>query len=179
MNVIIRWVVGLISVVLVYVVINIFLVGGQKLWHYGDQKRLDELKEILNTEKVNIESLEKELKNMEQCLDTYTIRINKLKSDIQLIENRYPRGIPSNIYNNYIQLINDYNSLVDTYNSTLNKYNSKYEDYSHQIDKYNAMVVEANNLAKKIGTTWYVVPVPIPGVKTHEGVTKPATIPAH
>jgi chromosome segregation ATPase len=35
-----------------------------------------------------------------------------------------------------------------------------YGEYSGEIDSYNAKVDEADALAKKIGTIWYVVPVP-------------------
>ena len=37
---------------------------------------------------------------------------------------------------------------------------SVYSDYSHRVDSYNSRVAEANDLAKKVGTIWYIVPVP-------------------
>lgn len=37
---------------------------------------------------------------------------------------------------------------------------SQYKEYTAAVDLYNSQVTEYNDLAKKVGTTYYVVPVP-------------------
>jgi hypothetical protein len=97
--------IGIAGIVVVYGVLNLILVGGQSLWHSGDNKKLDQLKAELETENVEIER---------------------------------------------------YESTAKTRNLSVTEIN----DYKRKIDEYNKNVEEANKLAKEIGTTWYVVPVP-------------------
>jgi multidrug resistance efflux pump len=137
---IIGWVIGLVAIAVVYLVFNLVFVGGQKLWHSGDQKKLDQIKAVLETEKNAIDDVEAQLvvKN---------INMDKLKKDIDALKNSRD--------------IDRYNRLVDDYNMKLGAYNQQYDDYEKRLNSYNQKVNEANELAKKIGSTWYVIPVPV------------------
>lgn len=128
---------GLIGIVVLYGVVNFVLVGGRKLWHRGDQAKLDTLKTSLASENSRIDSLETQLKSLEAD-------IRKSESYINSID----------------QYSSDYNNLVDQYNAKISRYNSLYSDYENSINQYNTHVNEANELAKKIGSTWYIVPIP-------------------
>ncbi len=151
---------GLIGVLLVYGVINLVLVGGQNALHAGDQARLDEIKKQLEVEKTQISSLEANLSSLGQTLDSYEARISDLKSHIRAIEVSYPNGAPSAVYADYQRMLAEHNSMIAPYNSNLSQFKAMYADYSSRVDRYNTKVDEANALAKKIGSTWVVVPVP-------------------
>lgn len=138
------WLRGLVLLVVLYGVGNLMLVGGQKLWHHDDQVKLDNIKTSLASENTKINNLEAELKTLE-------IKIKRSESYI----------------NNVGQNSNDYNSLVDEHNAKIANYNVIYNEYKRGIDQYNLHVNEANELAKSIGSTWYVVPIP-GGKRVHE-----------
>ena len=53
-----------------------------------------------------------------------------------------------------------YNELVGKYNTELESYKANLANYNARIDPLNTKVSQANALAKEIGTTSYLVPVP-------------------
>ena len=116
---------GLIGLILIYGVGNAVLVGAQNLFSSGDQNKLNNLQQELQTKKTSISVLgyriDAEKSNMDQ---------EKANGDSV-----------------------DYNAQVDDYNSKLAEYQSN-------IDDYNNTVQQANDLSKKIGGTWYIVPIP-------------------
>jgi len=57
------------------------------------------------------------------------------------------------------------NGYIDAYNSQVDGYNIMLSEYESDVDNYNKLVAEANDLSKKIGGTWYIVPIPIRGIK--------------
>jgi hypothetical protein len=136
---IIGWVVGVVAIAIVYGLINLVLVGGQKVWHSGDQKKLTQIQSILDDEKKDLDRIEGELTSKNANLD-------KLEIDLKANKNGN---------------IDRYNKLVDEYNMKLGAYNQQYDDYKKRITSYNDKVNEANSIAKKIGSTWYVVPIPV------------------
>jgi predicted ATPase len=100
-----KLVLTLLGIAIIYGVINLFLVGGQELWHSGDKKKLEEMKIFLDSQ---------------------------------------------------IKVIKDYEDLNKSGRIT----DKQYQNYSETLDMYNAKVKQYNELAKDVGTTWYVVPIP-------------------
>jgi cell division protein FtsB len=150
------------AIILVFAVINLVLVGGQKLWHHGDQVKLDTLKTELEVQKSDLDQREAELKTLGSSIDQYAAQIADLKSKAQAIEQQNPSGIPPDIYDSYKQLIDQCNSDVAKYNSGLDRSDALFQDYSQRIDRYNALIKESNDLSNQIGATWYIVPIPAP-----------------
>ena len=157
------WVLSLVSIAIVFALINLVLVGGQKIWHHSDQKKLDTLKTELKLERTTINGAETRLQNFEERIKEINSEKNPIGLHLKKIEEQFPNGIPSNIYASYKSSVSHYNELVRTHNAMLQMYNAIYEKYSAEIDNYNMDVKKANALAKKIGGTWYLIPIPIPG----------------
>lgn len=158
----VRWIIGLLGIAVVYGAVNLVLVGAQKMWHHRDQIRFDQIKQQLNVEQPKIEQIKSDLRNIENTLDQSEVEMTNLRKQIESVEAKYPDGIPAALYNDYSHTIEQHNVRVSSYNVTLGQYNVLYEDYTVRIAQYNSQVEEVNALAKKIGTTWYVVPVPVP-----------------
>jgi chromosome segregation ATPase len=193
------WIAGWIIILLVYGVANLFLVGGQKLWHRGDEAKLDQLKAFLTSERGQIEQLESSLKacsgqgtTCENLLNEYShVReqhkaeiksLDALNKRVTQLESQARACIPDESsceaqYGHYSGSVNTYNSEVRKANRLLARLTAMKPqlldcaenvkqcenlstDYSHRVDAYNARVDDANALAKKVGTYWYVVPVP-------------------
>lgn len=117
---------GIIGLILIYGVGNAVLVGSQSLFHSGDQTKLNNLKQELQTKKLTIDSLGSQIDTQKSNLDQ-----------------EQANGDNS-----------DYNAQVDDYNSKLTEYKSDVNDYNNTIQ-------QANDLSKKIGGTWYIVPIPL------------------
>lgn len=130
-------VVSVLLLIVAYGVINLFIVGGQKLMDRDENKRI----EILKTE---IEQSDKRIKSLENELTLLEDELADIKSnaDSETDEDAY-------------------NELADSYNGSLDIYNSKYDLYEAEIADYNTKVDEANELSEKIGGTWYILPIPI------------------
>lgn len=128
---------GLIGIVIIYGIINLVLVGGQEALHSGDKKKLDQMKIELDAGLKEITSLE--------------FQINALDSDLQTLKNQIDSTDD----------IDDKNVLIDRYNSNLPAYKISYDKYSTKLISYNLEVNNANELAKKIGSTYYLLPIPV------------------
>jgi chromosome segregation ATPase len=109
-------------------------------------------------------------------------KLDSLNQRVVRLESRVKGCVPneSDCETQYAQ----YSQTVDTYNSEVRKANallgrlttmkpqlkacaeesrhceSLYAEYSNRVDTYNARLPEANALAKRVGSYWYVVPVP-------------------
>jgi hypothetical protein len=108
-------------------------------------------------------------------------QIETLKTNIDTIERRWPNSVPSSIYGQYSQMVDEHNRLVDQHTAMVAQYKSsvaKYNDslarfqadsrtYDDKINQYNALVTEGNGLAKTVGTTWFIIPVPRGGEHEH------------
>ncbi|ETT55823.1 hypothetical protein BSK66_22215 [Paenibacillus odorifer] len=93
------------ALLLLFIIVNVVVVGGQELWHV---KQKHELK-----------TLQLEMVNTKEIIDSYEVKVKD-------------------------------GSISD----------SDYTIYSKQIDLYNENVKESNNLERKIGSTWYIIPFP-------------------
>ncbi|HUD44912.1 MAG TPA: hypothetical protein VMR41_05185 [Patescibacteria group bacterium] len=49
---------------------------------------------------------------------------------------------------------------TDKYNTHVDDYNTMVNEYKTDIASYNQLVKQANDLSEKVGSTWYVVPIP-------------------
>ncbi|QTL49972.1 hypothetical protein [Priestia aryabhattai] len=141
----VRIIATLVIVGLVYGIVNLVLVGGQKLWHHDDEVKLEKYETVLKEQKNEIDGYTTELEDLKS-------QAEDLKEQITGYETDYPYGIPEELYADYEQMVDEYNSLADDYDV-------KSQEYSDEIDSYNDKVEEANALAEEVGSTWYVVPV--------------------
>lgn len=139
-------VVSIIVVAIIYGLINLVLVGGQKVWHHDDEAKLDELK-------VELKDLKASIGGYEDLLTEIDGELTGSKEEVDSYESDFPEGIPEEYYEDYTSAVNGYNEQLDTYNI-------EYDKYSSEIDSYNEKVEEANAVSEDIGSTWYVVPMP-------------------
>ncbi len=75
--------IGLGIVLAGYAVINLALVGGQKLSHQGEQAQLNAIKVGLDTENLKIKEIESQLQEMGDRLKESSSKIKNLKSHVQ------------------------------------------------------------------------------------------------
>jgi hypothetical protein len=69
------YVISIGTIIVLYGVINMLLVGGQKLWHHGDQVKLDTLKADLQVQLADITKREAELKTLGASIDESEAKI--------------------------------------------------------------------------------------------------------
>lgn len=124
--------VKLVSFIIAIVLINLVIGWIQDVYHSGDTKELNTMKESLNNDKSIIDKMEGQLKIQYQQYIDLKDRVN---------ENSAQREI------------DDFNNLVDTYNYNLDLYDSKIKDYNTKVNEY-------NDLAEKAGTRYYILPIP-------------------
>lgn len=152
----------------------------------GEQIRAEELRKALDKDRPGIlqveqglkkegdtiDSLEKDLKAAEAQVDSIEARISDLRGRIEATERRYPGGIPSSLYNSYVQQVEQHNALVSQqnrlvtpynvkvgrFNGLIDDYEAKYTEYSRQVDAYNQRVQELNSIVSKGGGGKLVAP---------------------
>jgi chromosome segregation ATPase len=144
--------------VALFAIINLVVVGVQKLAHMSDQKELDSITRILKEERPQLEAAEGNLRSLALQLDTLEARMSPLETTIKYYETTYPIGIPSSLYADYSAKVDEYNSLIDPYNAALTQFKILHPSYQARIDAFNSRVDEAERLAAKIGSTWILVP---------------------
>lgn len=82
-----RLVATILGIALIYGVVNLFLVGGQELWHMGDNKKLEEMKIMMDNELKIIQDYEalnkngritdKQYNTYKETLDLYNKQVNE------------------------------------------------------------------------------------------------------
>jgi hypothetical protein len=133
------WIISMVGLVIVYGAINLVLYGAQELWHKGDTDKLNAVKEFIKEKKIEIDSLEQRLATTESDLDEKKSQLDSYKA-----------------FGNTYQ----YNLGVDDYNNLLSQYKLDLDRYNSAISVYNQKINEGNELSKKVGSRWYVIPVP-------------------
>ncbi|MCD6528386.1 hypothetical protein J7K44_01985, partial [bacterium] len=117
------------------------------LYHRKDNQRLKQIESWLNKRQIQLKNTEREIKDLNN-------QIEGLDALLSNYRQRIDRG--------ETYLIDFYNAKVDEYNNLLEKYNSEVNNYKAAIDEYNSKVEEINKLSKKVGTRYYIIPIPLP-----------------
>lgn len=125
------------TLVLLFIAANVIFVSVQNLWHANDRKRLDGLKA--------------EIAIARSLVDEREAVIRQLGLEITRME--------AQIESSSISLV-DRNVIIARHNQRVAVYQLAYTDYSSSIDDLNRKIAEANSLSNKIGSTWYLIPVP-------------------
>ncbi len=128
---------SVIAIVLVFGLFNLIIVGGQKAFSSGDEARFNTLKSEIESEKVTLDAKSTQIDSMGVDLDAMESRLKSYEAAGQRLA---------------------YNSIVNPYNNALAAYRAEAEAYNASLPAYNAKVDEANELAKSVGSTWYIVP---------------------
>lgn len=140
--------VGIAGILLVYGIINFFLVGAQVLYHKPDNDKINEMKSYLDTTKAEIDKFETNLPILQQRIEVMKAEMDRLKTT-------------GNLY--------QYNNMINSFNSLLVNYKSDYQTYEKDIAEYNQKVAEYNDLAKRIGIKVYYILIPRIGKATPVG----------
>jgi len=154
------WLIRAALVVAFFAVANVALVGIQHLIHRSDYAELKSLKADMSAKNIAINSEEAQLQSLQGEVKADETRLGQLGPEIDKIETKNPDGIPPEIYKNYTSMVNTFNSIVGKHNRELAEYKALYTKYSTDVSGYNVSVQTANTLIKKIGPTWYIIPIP-------------------
>jgi chromosome segregation ATPase len=133
---------SIIGFILIYGFINLVLWGGQELYWRKDTQEINKIESYLTSEKNQITSLESKIDNQSGLIDDKQKELDRLKND---------------------GLIDKYNLGVDNYNFLLQEYKSNVDVYKGKLTEYNSQIDRVNELIKKSGSRWYLIPIPIPG----------------
>ncbi len=163
-----NYIVSLVWMGIAFGAINLLLFGGQKIWHYNDQEKLDTLNPQIELMKSDLRSQEAQLRSLDTQISRCQAVIDRSRPTVQWYENTYPDGIPQNEYVQYCREVSEFNEWIDNKNTLVAQYNAIYPDYARRVDRFNAAITEANATAKRIGGTWYVIPIPLPAVGGHQ-----------
>ncbi|MBD2057785.1 hypothetical protein H6F88_17460 [Oculatella sp. FACHB-28] len=144
------------------IVLAIFLIGNglSVVSHQKLQVQFDSVKREIDASLPNIEAMESHLSKMDSHLNGLDQKIKFSETYIRSMEQRYPNGIPSSLYQSYSELIDEHNTTITSYNSALSEYEAFYSNYSFAIDQYNIRVKQANSISQRIGNITYAVPIP-------------------
>ena len=132
----------IIKYILIFIVLNALLWGGQELYYYKDTKKINEIESFLTSEKASIIALENEISSEEADIKSLNNQLERYKS---------------------LGYIDDYNNGVGNFNNLLKTYKSDLTNYNLKLKNYNAKIDEVNILIKSSGTRWYLIPIPLPG----------------
>lgn len=160
MSKIISFIISIIVIILLYVLVNFLLVGGQNLYKKDDVNKFETLKKEIKSEEIALKIKENELETMQVRINILKDSMNQIKTEVNVIESKYPSGVPSEIYSHYKYQVNNYNNKAREFNDILEKFNPIYEEYLDDLESTNSKINEANILSKEIGGTWYVIPIP-------------------
>lgn len=132
---------SIVITILVFVVLNLILWGAQELFWHKDTQEINNIKVHLESEKAQIALLESSVSDQSEYLKQKEHELDYLKSQA---------------------LIAEYNAGVREYNSLLRKYKASVDAYNSKLVEYNEQVSRCNELTKKSGSRWYIIPIPIP-----------------
>jgi len=157
-----RWFFILGGLAIGYVALNAALIGGHVWQHRGDRARLQQMAQQLESERGEIARLEQQLDSLGRNLDRSEAGIQQLGFWIRNLESRYPDGIPSSLYGQYLAEVGRYNDMIEDYNATAQQVRALEPGYSARVDAFNRQVEEANALAAEIGNVPNLLPVDLP-----------------
>lgn len=164
--------VGLIGIAVVSLVLNVVFVGVQKLWHHVNQVKFERLRGELQSDRRRIDGMESQLRAMVDELDQSESELKDLRGEIDKVEQRHPAGVPSKLYEGYSRMVERHNDLVNAHSALLDRQRVLYQDYLSEIERYNSLAGEANSLARKANTTWYLIPIPRVGMSGTSGIRR-------
>lgn len=147
----------------IFVIINLILLGIQKI------TKIDEKKKLRNLEPT-IESMEKEMVKQAALLDEQKIKINNYETELDRrsteldqIYNRYQlTGAPDYVISQFNALKLEYESLFKEYEKEFEKYTSLESSYSSVYDSYSRKYDEYMILSDEASTYFWLIPIPIP-----------------
>lgn len=156
---------GVLGLLVLCGLVNLVLFAGQKLYHHNDEARLEQLKKELTSSGAALNTMEADLDGEQEALDEMDGRLQKMKVQIEAYEKR-KGGLDSAAYSKYSALVKEHNGLVDAYNAKLSEQKADVVEYKAKIAAHNGKVDEANQLAKKLGSYFYIMPIPL-GRRAH------------
>jgi hypothetical protein len=138
---------------------NIALYYGQEWWHRDEQHELDRVRSQLAQLRSTIRDQEAHLTELKTRLDALDAQIASQNALIESYEAQaIGGGLPSAVYDQYTADLNTVNASVDSYNLSLAAYRELASQYDANIKAYNALVERANQLARQVGTRFYLKP---------------------
>jgi len=149
-----------VGVLVLFVLINIVVVGSQIIPRLGSYWRLMQIDQQLEAVASQIDVTEKDLEPIMQQVNQIEQQLKPLRIEIESLETDNPNGIPEKIYDAYSTKEDEYNLLIQEYDDVTEKHQPRYEDYSRKVDQYNALVEQRNSLEPENARIWFIMPRP-------------------
>jgi len=141
--------------------VNMALYFGQDFGRGTEKKELEELKAKLDQLKHEADTIEPNIRSAEKRVKTAKTLVNQCKANIAEFESQAVDGsLPPEVYSQYALTVDNCNTPVRDSNSLVSSYNSLYDQYDQVIQAHNTLVPRTNELAKSLGTRYYIIPVP-------------------
>jgi|ETNmetMinimDraft_27_1059897.scaffolds.fasta_scaffold01469_6 hypothetical protein len=143
---------SIVTIIFFYLFINLVLWIPQKLYHWKDLNRIEEIEIILSEIEVPAEECKNKLFKLKEVVDNKSLEIDKLKRFIDSFS-----GEESDLI--YNLNIKKYNQLLEEYNILAVEFNAEREECLPTFEKYDNLVLEGNDLIDKTGM-FMLIPMP-------------------
>ena len=143
---------SIVTIIFFYLFINLVLWIPQKLYHWKDLNRIEEIEIILSEIEVPAEECKNKLFTLQEVVDNKSFEIDNLESFID----SYPGEQNDLIYNSNIK---KYNQLLEEYNILAVEFNAEREECLPTFEKYDALALEGNDLIDKT-RMFMLIPMP-------------------
>ena len=147
-----RFILSIIVVGAFYLFINLILWVPQKLYHWKDLNRINEIEIVLSELEISAEDCKNKLLKSQEIVD-------KKNSELDSLENMLDFYVESENYTFYELNLDKYKLLLDDYNSLVVEFNSDREDCMPTFEHYDTLVIEVNDLIEKT-EMWMLIPLP-------------------
>jgi DNA repair exonuclease SbcCD ATPase subunit len=142
------FVLGIVSLIIVFAIFNGLLYGAQAIYHWNDVKKCEKMENELAIMKTKITKIEDIANERELELE----EINQLGTQLE-------QGISTDF--------NKYDRLIKKFNSDASEFENMIQEYDELIENYNEIVGKYNALASSAYRRWWLIPIPLPGKNIH------------
>jgi hypothetical protein len=119
-------------------------------------------------ERPALDSTQKRLDYYTRQMKNLELGMRRLQSQSEMLKHEYPDGLPQQVYVvQFLPLKGQYDALAGTYNEMSANRAKLGDDHQQRVAIFNRLVDSANVLAKKIGGTWLLIPLPGRGHGSH------------
>lgn len=147
-----KYVQSILMIIIFYLFINLILWVPQRLYHWKDINRINEIELILSEIEMPAEECKNKLLVLQKVVDDKSFEIDNLESFIDT----YPGTKEDLLYNLNIK---KYNVLLDEYNVLAVEFNAEREECMPYFEEYDALAFEGNELIDKT-QMFMLIPMP-------------------
>lgn len=153
---------GILSILVIYALINGILYGGQEVYHAGDKQAYDALSRAMDQKKEDIAAKRGEIERLEAGVEEHRSQIERLKAQVHGIEQQYAAtGAPDDVYARYMRMIAEGNGFISQANLMIDEHNRLVDALNAEVSAYNGRIPELNDLGHRAFDRWVLIPIPL------------------